>query len=421
MSTAFAISAVSAVLQYYLRNVLGDLSSLFGGAVAVSAKAPDLVQHDIGDGSSEQNQVNLFLHQVTYNPGWRNVDLPSLGADGSTPLTNPPLPLDLHYLLTAYGSEDCQAEVLLGHTLLMLHQFPVIARKDISVALGALTPSPLAVALNASGLADQIEQIKITPSPLNREEMAWLWTALKADYRPTFPFQASVVLIEPETPLSLPFPVLSRNIVVNALQPAQILQIVPPDQQVSAAAGDMVTVNGEFLKGATEVVLSYPRLGARVPAPATNVTANSLQFIVPADTVAVPCPAGIYSLAVNFADPLGNVTQTSNSLPFAIAPILQLAPLPVVQTGTTTEVTATFSPAARPNQKVSLAIGSQSVPAPAFETNQTTLTFTFAPPLAAGKQLARLVIDGSPSQIIVKWPTTPGGTPTFDQSFWVTI
>jgi hypothetical protein len=421
MSTAFAISAVSAVLQFYLQNALGDLSSLFGGPVTVSAKAPDLVQHDIGDGSSEQNQVNLFLHQVTYNPGWRNVDLPSLGADGRTPLTNPPLPLDLHYLLTAYGSEDCQAEALLGHTLLMLHQFSVIARRDISVALGALTPSPLAVALNASGLADQIEQIRITPSPLNREEMAWLWTALKADYRPTFPFQASVVLIEPETPLSLPFPVLSRNIVVNALQPAQILQVVPPDQQVSAAAGDTVTVNGEFLKGATDVVLIYPRLGAQVPAPAINVTTNSLQFVVPADTVAVPCPAGIYSLAVNFADPLGNVTQTSNSLPFAVAPILQLAPLQVVQTGTTTEVTATFSPAARPNQKVSLAIGSQSAPAPAFETNQTILTFTFAPPLAAGKQLARLVVDGSPSQIIVKWPTTPGGTPTFDQNFWVTI
>jgi hypothetical protein len=421
MSTAFAISAVSAVLQYYLRNALSDLSSLFGGSVMVSAKAPDLVQHDIGDGSSEQNQVNLFLHQVTYNPGWRNVDLPSLGADGRTPLTNPPLPLDLHYLLTAYGSEDCQAEALLGHTLLLLHQFPVIARRDISVALGALTPSPFAVALNASGLADQIEQIKITPSPLNREEMAWLWTALKADYRPTFPFQASVVLIEPETPLSLSFPVLSRNIVVNALQPAQILEVVPPDRQVSAAAGDMVTVNGEFLKGATGVVLSYPRLGAQPPAPAINVTANSLQFIVPADTVAAPCPAGIYSLAVNFADPLGNVTQTSNSLPFAVAPILQLTPLHVVQTGTTTEVTATFSPAARPNQKVSLAIGSQSVPAPAFETNQTTLTFIFAPPLAAGKQLARLVVDGSPSQIIVKWPSTPGGTPTFDQNFWVTI
>ena len=42
--------------------------------------------------------------------------------------------------------------------------------------------------------------LKITPSTLGREEMAWLWTALKADYRPTFPFQVSVVLIESKNP-----------------------------------------------------------------------------------------------------------------------------------------------------------------------------------------------------------------------------
>src|SRR5262249_43349062 len=159
--------------------------------------------------------------------------------------------------------------------------------------------SAFSVQLNASGLADQLEQIKITPSPLNREEMAWLWTALKADYRPTFPFQASVVLIEPETPVNLPFPVLSRNIVVHAIQPSLLLQVAPRNNQVSAAAGDTVTVSGEFLKDATEVVLTYARLGIRVVAPAINVTANTLQFVVPPDTVAKPCPAGIYSLAAN--------------------------------------------------------------------------------------------------------------------------
>jgi len=421
MSNAFAMAAVTAVLQHYLGNALGDLSALFG-TVTLSAKAPDLVQTEIGSGSKEQNQVNLFLHQVTYNPGWRNVGLPSLGADGRTPLANPPLALDLHYLLTAYGSEDWQAEALLGHALLMLHRFPVIARADIAKALAALPPTAFAIALNASGLADQLEQIKITPSPLNREEMAWLWTALKADYRPTFPFQASVVLIEPEAQVGFALPVLSRSITANAIQPAQLLAISPPDKQISAAAGDTVTITGEFLKGATNVVLTYPRLGAEATVAAINITNNLIQFVVPADTALAPFPAGIYSAAVNFADPLGNVLQTTNSLPFAAAPVLQLAPPPtVVQTGTETIITATFTPVVRPNQKVSLAIGSQSAPSAAFETNSGTLSFTFAPPLTAGKQLARLIVDGAPSQVMVNWPTTPGGTPTFDQSFWVTI
>ncbi len=407
MSTAFAMSAVSAVLQHFLQNALSSVT-MFGGSVAISAKAPDLLQHDIIDGKAQQNQVNLFLHQVTYNPGWRNVGLPSLGADGKTPLNNPPLALDLHYLLTAYGSDDWQAEALLGHALMMLHQFPVIARKDITIALNALPAGAFAVVLQASKVADQIEMIKVTPSTLGREEMAWLWTALKADYRPTFPFQVSVVLMEPELQLGFPLPVLSRNVVANPIQPAQLLQVAPPDRQISAAPGDTVNVTGIFLKGATQVSLTYPRLGIQAIAPATSVTNNSLQFVVPIETALLPFPAGIYDLTVLFTDPLGNVTQTTGPLPLAVAPIIQLLPAPVVvKTATDTLVTLTFSPFARPNQAVSLAIGSQSVTAQRFETNKNTLNFLFAPPLVAGSQLARLQIDGAPSQVQVDWTTKP--------------
>jgi hypothetical protein len=79
----------------------------------------------------------------------------------------------------------------------------------------------------------------------------------------------------------------------------------------------------------------------------------------------------------------------------------------VVKTATDTLVTVTFSPFARPNQAVSLSIGSQSVTARPFEINKTTLDFLFSPPLVAGSQLARLQIDGAPSQVQVDWTTTP--------------
>jgi len=407
MSTAFAMAAVSAVLQHFLQNALSSVT-MFGGSVAISSKAPDLLQHDIVDGKTQQNQVNIFLHQVTYNPGWRNIGLPSLSADGKTPLNNPPLALDLHYLLTAYGSDDWQAEALLGHALMMLHQFPVIARKDITIALNALPAGAFAVVLQASKVADQIEMIKITPSTLGREEMAWLWTALKADYRPTFPFQVSLVLMEPALQLGFPLPVLSRNIVANPIQPAQLLQVTPPDRQISAAPGDIVTVTGIFLKAARKVSLTYPRLGIQAIVPATSVTNNSLQFVVPIETPLLPFPAGIYDLAVLFTDPLGKVTQTTGPLPLAVAPIIQLVPAPVVVNSTTdTLVTVTFSPFARPNQAVSLSIGSQSVTAQPFETNKNTLDFLFSPLLVAGSQLARLQIDGAPGQVQVDWTTTP--------------
>ena len=186
----------------------------------VSCLAPDLVQQSFQhNGPEPENQVNLFMHQVMHNAAWRNVDLPSLGADGKTRLTSPPLALDLHYLLTVYATDYWQAEALLGYALMMLHENPVLARNDISNALQALsTPpepypgNPLTPFLGSSGLADQVEMIKITPETLGREEMAWLWTALKADYRPTYPFQVSVVLMQPQRQTTAALPVLRRRV-----------------------------------------------------------------------------------------------------------------------------------------------------------------------------------------------------------------
>ena len=228
MSDALAISGVSAVLQYYLYNMYASLpSTMFGGTVTLTSQAPDQVQNSFGGASAAENQVNLFLHQVTYNAAWRNVGLPSLAADGQTRLKSPPLALDLHYLLTVYGSTDWQAEGLLGYALMLLHENPVLTREDISYALAHLSSSnSLSSALATSGLADQVELLKITPATLGREEMAWLWTALKADYRPTFPFQVSVVLIQPQLSTSLALPVLRRWVQANPAARCMIKSIL---------------------------------------------------------------------------------------------------------------------------------------------------------------------------------------------------
>lgn len=410
MSSALAISAVSAVLQYYLHNVYTGLTALFGTPVSLSAIAPDLVQNELGTGKTAQNQVNLFLHQVTFNPGWRNVDQPWLSADGKTQLKSPPLALDLHYLLTVYGSADWQAEGLLGYALMMLHQNPVMTREDIRAAFLAMPVSypgnPLSGPVGTSGLADQIEMIKIIPSTLGREEMAWLWTALKADYRPTFPFQVSVVLMQPEPALSLAFPVLHRRIQAQVVTPAQILTVTPPNRQVSAAPGDTVTVTGEFLSGASQVSLTNARLAIETTVAASSVTSTSLQFVVPND--AVNFPAGIYSLSVLFNDATGATQQSTAPLPLAVAPVIQLLPPPVVvQSATSTQVTIICNPNVRPSQSAYLALGSTSVAAQPFDTSTNSLVFVFSPALAAGAMLARLVVDGSPSVVNVNWNAHP--------------
>lgn len=410
MSNELAIAGVTAVLEYILNHIFSGLTSLLGSTVTVSSLAPDLVQNSFTSGATTQpqNQVNIFLHQVTYNQGWRNEDFPSLGPDGKTPLQNPRLALDLHYLLTVYGQFDWQAEALLGYALLQLHQFPVVARADITFALNHLTSTNLpnlAIQLKSCGVADQIEMIKITPEKLGREEMAWLWTALKADYRPTFPFQVSVVLMQPASNVSIALPVMLRQIQALPIAPAQLISVQPPNSQPAALPGDSVTVAGEFLSGAGQVSLANQRLGVlkTLALTASQVTSTTITFSVPNDPANFP--SGIYSLSVQFFDSNGNVAQATNSIPIAVAPAINLASVTVVNSATQTVITLTCTPSVRPEQSVYLAIQGVAVAAQTFDTTTSSLTFQFAPPLHTGAQLAVLQVDEVAS--LVKWQSSP--------------
>jgi hypothetical protein len=411
MSSALAIAGVSAVLQYYLTNLYAPMSSLFGGVPTVSAKAPDIVQETFTPGSPE-NQVNIFLHQVTHNVGWRNQDLPSVAVDGRTRLSNPQLALDLHYLLTAYGSSNWQAEALLGFALLMLHENPVLTRNDISTAIGKLPTSdasnPLSTPLGTVGLADQIEMLKITPATLGREEMAWLWTALKADYRPTFPFQVSVVLIESKNAASMPLPVLVRDIVVQASMASPMTAITlisPAAGQPAATLNTLVTVQGNHLTGAIGVVLnnSLRRINQTL-APAV-LSDTALTFTPPDLGTPAELAAGIYDLSVQ----MPSATMT-NSLPFAIAPEI-LAGTPTTLASGKTTVTVPCRPFLQPGQQVFLIIGDQQTAADPFTAATNSPSFTYANLLPTiGAVPVRLRVDGIDSPIINMTSTPPGFT-----------
>jgi hypothetical protein len=416
MSNALAISGVSAVLQYCLNLVYSSPASVLG-SVSVSALAPDIVQNTLGSGTNAQLQVNVFMHQAKPNAAWRNIGFPSLAPDGGTRLKNPPLALDLHYLLTAYAAEDTQAEALLGYAILMLHENPILPRSLIRTALSSVpNTNPLWNFLSTTGLADQIEMIKIEPSTLGREELAWLWTALKADYRPTFSFQVSVVLIEPQVPTSFSLPVLSRNLVVQAGPPAQVLTVAPPNSQVAASPGDLVTLTGQSLDGASQVILSNPRLGIHYPpfAP-TSVSGTTVTFKVPDDPA--DFPAGVYNLSLLFLTS-GAVTGTTNIVALPVAPaILPFGAGAAVANAEGTLVTVGCKPQILPNQSVSLALAGPSVSAQLFETPTAAPAFQF-PTLAAGSYLARLQVDGVPSNVTVQWTPLP---PVFTGPFLTVV
>ncbi|HEY0384456.1 MAG TPA: DUF4255 domain-containing protein, partial [Pyrinomonadaceae bacterium] len=230
MSTALAIASVTAVLKDLLHNGLIDhdlVSSV--GDVTVSALPPDRI--DISE-TTGKSQLNIFLYQVTPNAGWRNAGLPSRDSNGQR-LTNPPLALDLHYLLTAYGAKDLHAEILLGYGMQLLHETPVLTRAAIRTSLkpptsvigGGDLPAELR-SLFASELSEQVEQIKIVPQFLNTEEISKLWSAFQARYRPTAAYQASVVLIESRQSTRSALPVGARKIYAVPFRQPTIEQIL---------------------------------------------------------------------------------------------------------------------------------------------------------------------------------------------------
>ena len=288
MSTALAVAGVTAVIRGMLESWLGDqnANAALGGANAgVTAVAPDTIELT---GANAAPQLNLFLHQVSPNSGWRNVDLPSVDPGGQQ-TTHPPLALDLHYLLTAYGPQELQAEVLLGYGMQLLHEMPVLDRNEIDDRLPA--------SLRGSMLSRQVEMIRITPERMGTEELSKLWSALQAHYRPSAAYHVSVVLIQPVGAGRTAMPVLSRGPVdagtgrergilaePRLLPPLPgITSVQPPDGQPGAQLGQTVTVEGHHLEGSTRSV----RLEHRILEVERDIAAlagnenGSLRFTVP--------------------------------------------------------------------------------------------------------------------------------------------
>ena len=255
MSSPLAIAAVTAVLKDLLNNgvIANDLSSLAGNPVKVTSKPPDVVL----SGQQEEPGINIYLYHMTPNQGWRNVGQPARNANGDR-TANPPLAMDLHYLLMAYGREEYQAEILMGYAMHVLHETPCLTRQAIRTSLsaipsqqvsGAILPSAFQ-ALAAADLANQIEVIKITPETLSVEELSKLWSAFQANhFRLTAGYQASVVLIESRKSTRASLPVLKPSLTVLPLPRPTINEVVsnaapPADSRITAASTILIKGSG---------------------------------------------------------------------------------------------------------------------------------------------------------------------------------
>ena len=447
MSSALAIGAVSAVLRNLLDNGLVEAGAAMGSTVAVSAVAPDTINLD---NANDPPRLNLFLYRVTPNRGWSNIDLPSRGAVSGERLTNAPLALDLHYVLTAYGRADFQAEILLGYAMHLLHERSVLDRAAIR---RALNPSPLDVsmlppafqALTASDLADQVELIKITQEAMSTDDMSTLWTAIQTHYRPSSAYQVSVVLIEGTKPAVSPLPVLSRGkrdpvthrdrgVVVNPdlLPPLPTLFSADTQfPQTGARLDDQVTLGGVRLSGTGHVVRLMHRLFTApfMLAPiAVNATGASVTIRLPNDAAAQSAlAAGQLAASVQFTPTGESDPRETNAIPLILAPapviaadfVLGLPAATVTRGGVPPVVTVTMRsrPQVRPEQGAILALHSMTANAQPRTLATDPLVFEFPNSLTAGAHWVRLRVDGADSVLLDR----TGPSPVFDVTQQITV
>ncbi|MGE5793562.1 MAG: DUF4255 domain-containing protein [Bacteroidota bacterium] len=430
MSNALAIAGVTAVLRDLLNDGLinHNVSGALGSTVTVSVLPPDRV---VAAGTSEASQLNLFLHQVTPNSGWRNEALPSRDGSGRQRLTNHALALDLHYLLSAYTSGDLHAEILLGYAMQLLHETPVLTRTAIHTALhpspGVGTSLPPALqALADSGLEHQVEQIKITPEYLSTEEVSKLWTATQSHFRPTAAYMASVVLIEATRPTRSALPVLSRGpvdlvtgrdrgvVATPDLVPPfpAIRTVAPAGEQPVTRLGEVVDLVGHHLDGTNrEVVLANDRFAIEETIAAAGTGGPALvQFTIPVADAA-DYPVGVYRVAARVVRPGESEPRETNRLGLTLAPHITGLPAVVVRDGAgTATFTLNFHPALRAGQTVMLLLGQHAFAPEPFTPPVTSLDFVIAD-APVGNHLARLRIDGVEGPIVDHAATPPAFLP----------
>jgi hypothetical protein len=384
MSDPLAIAAVTHAFSALLSGVTEDANL---DPVTVSALAPDRARQ--GQNSTVR-QLNLFLYQVTPNPGWQNEDLPQRNAAGNLVQT-PVLALDLHYLLTAYGlnNRELDAHHVLAHAMSVVHDRGIMRRSDVQTALDGAAPP-----LNEAGLADQVELIKLCPETLTDEELFRMWTVFGTEYRISVGYLASVVLVQRRhTTRSVP-PARASELVASPFEPPVIAEVRPRP----VTAGQPIVLLGEHLDASAVTV----RFGPHDVAPAPGaVEPGRIEVALPAELRAGPNTVQVLH---DLDLPQGGTRRfaSSNVVAFVLAPRIASALPPDVARGDVLEVE--LEPEVERRQRVRLLLDDLAIErdvTPADPDVEAEVRFTVPTTLVAGDVLVRVSVDGAETPLTV--------------------
>jgi hypothetical protein len=139
---------------------------------------------DLQKPPGERAIATLYLYRVAVDGNRRN-QAPRRSPDGR--LRMPPIPIDLHYLLTAWSKEAKTQHRLLGWCIRVLQDNPTL----VAGVLNQFGP-------DKGDVFRAEETVELVLENLTRQEMADSWEVAKANQQPSVSYMARIVEIESE-------------------------------------------------------------------------------------------------------------------------------------------------------------------------------------------------------------------------------
>jgi hypothetical protein len=273
----------------------------------------------------------------------------------------------------------------------------------------AITAFPL---LAKANLADDVELVKFTQTPLTLEELSKLWSVFfQTPYRLSVAYQGTVVLIESEDSFSSPLPVRLRNVYVETFREPLVEAVVADggDDDAPILDGAQIRVRGRRLQGnQTRLVIDG------TPLAATTVADTEITATLP------PISASLHALQVEHVRRMGTPEVDhggvgSNIAAFVLTPQITktggvyditLANQVVEADGThSADVTVQVVPQVTERQRVALLLNATGGSTDAYtfpDEPRTAPTGTLtirAGHVQPGTYLVRVQVDGADSPL----------------------
>ena len=158
----------------------------------------ELYQSTDFESSTMDEGISLYLYQVTINGSLRN---PAGRIDLTGRRRRPPLPLDLHFMLTAWAKTAAKQQRLLGWAMQQLEDTPILP----SGLLNSNNQGP------ESTIFYPDETVELICDSVSLQDMVNIWENLKTKMQISVTYVARMVLIESALELVEARPVQARD------------------------------------------------------------------------------------------------------------------------------------------------------------------------------------------------------------------